>query len=200
MTDALEDHLGTVNIGGTTVTNLRFADDIDGLAGDEQELVNLVSRIDETSASYRIEISAEKTKLMTNNTNGINKKIKVRGQRLETVSNFKYWVRLSPMRDPNLRSFQGFHNIIQQAIGPYEDPLTTVNILKLKRYGHVSRTSGLTKTILQGTAMGARRRGRQRKRWEEHISQWTGLDFSETQRRQVARSSVAPQRHSGLRD
>ena len=33
MTDALEDHQGTVSIGGRTITNLRFADDIDGLAG-----------------------------------------------------------------------------------------------------------------------------------------------------------------------
>ena len=42
MTDVLEDHIGTVNIGGRTVTNLRFADDIDGLAG-EEEPVNLVN-------------------------------------------------------------------------------------------------------------------------------------------------------------
>ena len=37
-TDALEDHEGTVSIGGRTITNLRFADDIDGLAGEEEEL------------------------------------------------------------------------------------------------------------------------------------------------------------------
>ena len=37
-----------------------------------------------------MEISAEKTKLMTNNTSGINSEIKVNGQRLETVTNFKY--------------------------------------------------------------------------------------------------------------
>ena len=37
-----------------------------------------------------MEISAEKTKLMTNNTNGINTEIKVNGQRLETVTSFKY--------------------------------------------------------------------------------------------------------------
>ena len=41
MTDALEDHEGTVSIGGRTITNLRFADDIDGLAGEEEGLVNL---------------------------------------------------------------------------------------------------------------------------------------------------------------
>ena len=42
---ALEDHTGTVNIGGRTITNLRFADDIDGLAGEEEELINLVNRL-----------------------------------------------------------------------------------------------------------------------------------------------------------
>ena len=42
MTDALEDYESTVSIGGRTITNLRFSDDIDGLAGKEEELVNLV--------------------------------------------------------------------------------------------------------------------------------------------------------------
>ena len=42
MTDALEDHVGTDSIGGQIITNLRFADDNDGLAGSEAELVNLV--------------------------------------------------------------------------------------------------------------------------------------------------------------
>ena len=38
----------------------------------------------------QIETSAEKTKLMTNNTSGINREIKVNGQKLETVTSFKY--------------------------------------------------------------------------------------------------------------
>ena len=67
MTDALEDHQGTVSIGGRTITNLRFADD--GLAGKEEELASLVDRLNKTSATFGMEISAEKTKLMTNNTN-----------------------------------------------------------------------------------------------------------------------------------
>ena len=37
---------GTVNIGGRTITNFRFADDIDGLAGEEEELAKLVERLD----------------------------------------------------------------------------------------------------------------------------------------------------------
>ena len=46
MTDAIKDHQGTVSIGGKTITNLRFADDIDGLAGEEEELANVVECLD----------------------------------------------------------------------------------------------------------------------------------------------------------
>ena len=77
-------------IEGRTITNLRCADDIDGLAGDEEELANLVEHRDKASTAYGMEISAEKTKLMTNNTGGIKTEIKVNGQKLETVTRFKY--------------------------------------------------------------------------------------------------------------
>ena len=59
MTDALEDHEGTVSIGGRTITNLRFADDIDSLAGEEEEVANLVEHLDKVSTAYGMEISAE---------------------------------------------------------------------------------------------------------------------------------------------
>ena len=42
LTDALEDREGTVSIGGGTLTNLRFVDDIDGLAGEEADQAKLV--------------------------------------------------------------------------------------------------------------------------------------------------------------
>ena len=90
MTDALEDHEGTVSIGGSSITNLCFADDIDGSAGEKEELANLVERLDKASTDYGMEFSAEKTKLMTNNTTGINTDINVNGQKLETVTSFKY--------------------------------------------------------------------------------------------------------------
>ena len=50
MTDALEEHENTVSIGGRTITNLRFADDIDGLAGEEEEQAKLVERLDKASS------------------------------------------------------------------------------------------------------------------------------------------------------
>ena len=89
MTDALEDYESTVSIRCRTITNLRFADDIDGLAG-EEELAKLIERLDKASTAYGMEISAEKTKLMKNNTSGINTEITVNGQKLETVISFKY--------------------------------------------------------------------------------------------------------------
>ena len=70
---------------------------------------------------------------------------------------------------------------IQQAIGPHED-LTIVKRCRLQWYGHVSRSSGLAKTILQGTVKDRRRQGRQRKRWEDNIREWTGLEFGRSQR------------------
>ena len=70
---------------------------------------------------------------------------------------------------------------IQQAIGPHEDDLTIVKRRKLQWCGHVSRSSGLAKTILQGTVKGRRRQGRQRKRWEDNIREWTGLEFAKSQ-------------------
>ena len=90
MTDTLEDHEGTVSIGGKIITIFRFADNIDGLAGEEKELANLVECLDKASTAYGMEISAKNTKLMTNNTSGINSETKVNGQKLETVTSFKY--------------------------------------------------------------------------------------------------------------
>ena len=65
MSDALEEHDGTVGIGGRNITNMRFADDIDALAEEEQELEALAESLDKTCTRYKMEISAEKTKLMT---------------------------------------------------------------------------------------------------------------------------------------
>ena len=66
----------------------------------------------------------------------------------------------------------------------------------------VSNCSGLVKIILQGTVKGGRRQGRQRKRWEDIIREWTGLEFAKSKRavenrgkwrKLVVKSSVVPQ-------
>ena len=89
MTNSLKDHEGTVSIGGRTITNICIADDVDGLAGEEEELTKLVECLDKASTAYGMEITAEKTKLVTNNTSGINTEIKVNGRKLEAVTSFK---------------------------------------------------------------------------------------------------------------
>ena len=71
---------------------------------------------------------------------------------------------------------------IQQASRPHEDLLTILKRRKLQWYGHVYCSSGLAKTIMQGTVKGGRRQGRQRQRWEDSIRKWTGLEFAKSQR------------------
>ena len=60
MPDALEERDGKVSIGGRNISNLRFVDDIDALAEEEQELEALVKSLDKTCTRYKMEISAEK--------------------------------------------------------------------------------------------------------------------------------------------
>ena len=230
------------------------------LAEEEQELEALVESLDKTCTRYKMEISAEKTKLMTNCANGIQREIKVKGQKLGTVTSFKYLeavvsddgskpevlsriaqataalTKLKPIwRDNNIslgskvklmrslvisiflyaceswtltaelekrtqafemRCYRRLLNIsykdhvtneevrrkIQAAIGKYDELLTLVKKRKLRWFGHVSRSSGLAKTILQGTVKGKRKRGRQKKRWEDNIKEWTGMDFASSTR------------------
>ena len=100
-------------------------------------------------------------------------------------------------------------NRIQNAIGVHDDLLTMVKKRKLRWYGHISKSSGMAKTIMQGTVKGARRRVRQKRRWKDNIKKWTGMGFGDSLRAAedregwngiVATSSVVPRRPPGLRD
>ena len=260
MTDALEEHQGSISIGGRNITNLRFADDIDGLAGSESELASLVGKLERAVKAYGMEINADKTKMMTNSPAGISGNICVDGHKLETVDQFKYlgailtdegsrkevlsrvaqatasfykmnyiWkdksttvkskIRLMrtlaisimlyaceswtltaelerKIKSAEMKFYRRLLNIRYQdhitnqevirritAAGPFEYMLSTVKRRKLMWFGHLSRSSGLAKTILQGTVRGGRRRGRQRKRWEDNIKEWTGLSLHEAMKK-----------------
>ena len=105
---------------------------------------------------------------------------------------------------------------IQQAVGPREDLLPIAKRRKLQWCGHTFHSSSLAKTIVQGTVKGGRRQGRQRKRWEDNIREWTGLEFAKSQRavekrkkqqqqqqkrrKLVVKSPVVPQRPSRLKN
>ena len=93
---------------------------------------------------------------------------------------------------------------IQHVIGPgvHDDLLTMVKKRKIRWYGHISRSSSMAKTILQGAVKGARRRRRQKKTWEDN-NEWTGMEFGDSLRAAedrerwkgiVATSSVVPPR------
>ena len=94
--------------------------------------------------------------------------------------------------------------------GVHDDLLTMVKKRKKHRwYGHISRSSGMAKTILQATVKGKRGRGRQKKRWEDNIKEWTEMEFGDSLRAAedregwkgiVATSSVVPRRPPRLRD
>ena len=100
-------------------------------------------------------------------------------------------------------------NGIQNAIGVHDNLLTIVKKRKRRWYGHITRFAGMAKTILQGTVKGARRRGRQKKTWEDNIKEWTGMDFGDSMRSVedregwkdiFATSCMVPRRPPRLRD
>ena len=100
---------------------------------------------------------------------------------------------------------EGVRRKIQTAFEEYDELLILVKKRKLRWFGHVSRSPGLAKTILQSTVKG-KRRGRQKKRWEDNIKsgqEWT-LPVQSTRAAEnrtrwkgiVANSSVVPRRPS----
>ena len=100
-------------------------------------------------------------------------------------------------------------NEIQSAIRVHDDLITMVKKQKLRWYGHISRSFGMAKTILQGTVKGARRREDRRRDGKLNIKEWTGLKFGDSLRAAedregwkgiVATSSVVPQWPPRLRD
>ena len=89
MSDVLEEHDGKVSMSGRNISNLRLADDTNSVAKGEQEPDALVESLDKTCTRHKIEINAKKTKLMTNVSNGMQREINFRGQKLGTVTSVK---------------------------------------------------------------------------------------------------------------
>ncbi|GFR83852.1 endonuclease-reverse transcriptase [Elysia marginata] len=70
---------------------------------------------------------------------------------------------------------ESVRELVVAYVGPQEPLLATVKRRKLAWFGHVTRHDSLSKTILQGTVEGKRRRGRQKKAWCDNIKEWTAL-------------------------
>ena len=90
MCEALGDHEGSVSIGGRLIIIFRCADDIFVNAEEEEEAGVLVDRLDTTTTRYKMEIGPDKKKVITNNPNGFQREIKIKGQRLGEAEHFKY--------------------------------------------------------------------------------------------------------------
>ena len=89
MRETLNNFHSTISIGGRTISNLRFAD-IDLMGGSNTELQELTNRLTSRAGAHGMEVSSEKSKVMTNGANKTPAQIYMNGQQLEEVSAFKY--------------------------------------------------------------------------------------------------------------
>ena len=90
MQETLHDHHTSISISGRPICNIRFADDIDLMDGNNDELQDLTNRLVDRATACEMEVSTEKSKIMTNSTNNISTDISMNGQKLEQVTSFKY--------------------------------------------------------------------------------------------------------------
>ena len=100
MQETLHEHHSSIYIGGRPICNLQFADNIDLLGGSSGVLQNLTNRLIDRAAAYQMEVSTEKSKIMTNSTNNISADISMNGQKLEGGD---------PCRVPGNDPVQGWH-------------------------------------------------------------------------------------------
>ena len=79
MSDAVEEHDGKVSKSSRNIINLQCTEDIDAVAEEEQEQETLVESLNKPRTRYKMDISAEEIKLMTNSSNAIQTETKVKG-------------------------------------------------------------------------------------------------------------------------
>ena len=79
MCEALDDHEGSVSIGGRLITNFRFADDI--VLNAEEEKRSWRPGRPSRHNHHKVQNGemSNKTKVMTNNPNGFQREIKIKG-------------------------------------------------------------------------------------------------------------------------
>ena len=107
MCEALVDYEVRVSIGGRLISNFHFADDIVVNAEEEEEAGIQVDHLDTTTIKYKMEIGPDKTKVMTNNPNGFQREIKIKGQRLEKWRTSNTLGQSSLTKDQKPRFFPG---------------------------------------------------------------------------------------------
>jgi len=85
-----EENIGEIKIGGMLVQMLRFADDIAVIAENEEDLSNMLKKMNDTLKEYHMKINQRKTKVLICSKQQIYANIFLNGKMLETVQNFIY--------------------------------------------------------------------------------------------------------------
>src|SRR6218665_482113 len=88
MSFALKSTEAGASVGGQTVDNLRFADDIDLVAEDDEQLQELTDEVHISSQRFRLKINVEKTTTMTIGKQQKTVEIKIEGETLEQMTEF----------------------------------------------------------------------------------------------------------------
>ena len=281
MMQTLQGFTPTLTINGRPISNLRFADDIDLIGENFDQVQDLTSRLHVAAKSVGMEISTEKSKILISGGDSTGSCIKLDCHVLEEVETFKYlgstltkdgrsikeikirlslassimaklwkiwksnisfpvkiklysslvlsvflygcesWTlnaeaerRIQTFENKSYRKLLGISYLerktneyvllqVHSLAGRQEPLLSVVKKRKLGWFGHTVRHDSLSKTILQGTVEGARRKGRQKKKWLDNIKEWTELPLDTLQqmalnrdewRKLIARTVIAPPR------
>ncbi|CAF2085867.1 unnamed protein product, partial [Rotaria magnacalcarata] len=79
-----------INISGTLVNNLRFADDIDIIQEDCDMLLEQIERLRAAAAQAGLAMNTEKTKTLVFSDRNIEKQMHIGGNQIENVEQFEY--------------------------------------------------------------------------------------------------------------
>ncbi|XP_072025105.1 uncharacterized protein [Amphiura filiformis] len=83
MREALDGFTGGVKFGGSSITNLRYADDTTLICSSREELLALLKCIKEASEEKGLLLNAKKTKVMVIDRNGTGEDFVIDGQKIE---------------------------------------------------------------------------------------------------------------------
>ena len=86
MKETLHDFQSFISIGGRTINNLCFADDIDLMGGSDNKLQDLTNRLTVRAGAYGMKVSTDKSKVIMNSNKNTTAQIYMNGQQLEGLT------------------------------------------------------------------------------------------------------------------
>ena len=151
----MEEAQAGIKIPGRNINNLRYAEDTTLMAESEEELKSLLMKVKEESENDGLKLNIQKTQITGS---GPITSWQIDGETVETVADFILgYLQISPEY-----SLEGL-----------------MLKLKLQFFGHLMwRADSLEKTLMLGKIEGRRRRGRQKVRWLDGITDMVDLSPS----------------------